>query len=621
MADAVDVPLIKNLYAEAWKQQYSDLRLSTKQTESCGLAANTEYIAAPWDVGGGGVLGILRLADIGRNPAVAKIKGHTASIQDTNFSPFHRDILATACEDTIVRIWQLPEEVTGTTELKEPIATLTGALKKVLSAEWNPAVSGILASGCFDGTVAFWNVEKNENFASVKFQESLLSAKWSWKGDLLACTTKDKALNIVDPRAAQVVGSVACHDGSKACKCTWIDGLAGRDGHVFTTGFGKMQEREMAIWDTRKFDKPVYHAEIDRGSSPLYPIFDETTGMLYVCGKGDSSCRYYQYHGGTLRSVDAYRSSVPIKNFCFIPKLAVDQMRAEIGRMLKQENGNVLQPISFIVPRKNQDVFQADLYPPAPDVEPSMTAEEWFKGENKAIRRRSVKPGDVVSAQPRRMTVDTACVAAVAQAHGAAADSQALQELQSEVASLKAQLTELDRLCKENEELKANGGDTAALLQENQELKANAQELETLRKENAELKAKIKELSAQSAMAVPSTSEDPQLKMRVSELAEALSNEKSTTAQLEARLRDLEGRFISAAKSQKAAEQEAETLKERVQELEAKNRELKTQMEQAHGTLHRAATLSGLDSDMKNELNEMRDFFRDILHQAQDEAA
>ncbi|KFH10960.1 putative coronin, partial [Toxoplasma gondii MAS] len=103
--------------------------------------------------------------------------------------------------------------------------------------------------------------------------------------DLLACTTKDKALNIVDPRAAQVVGSVACHDGSKACKCTWIDGLAGRDGHVFTTGFGKMQEREMAIWDTRKFDKPVYHAEIDRGSSPLYPIFDETTGMLYVCGK------------------------------------------------------------------------------------------------------------------------------------------------------------------------------------------------------------------------------------------------------------------------------------------------------------------------------------------------
>ena len=25
--------------------------------------------------------------------------------------------------------------------------------------------------------------------------------------------------------------------------------------------------------------------EIDRGSQPLYPIFDETLGMLYVAGK------------------------------------------------------------------------------------------------------------------------------------------------------------------------------------------------------------------------------------------------------------------------------------------------------------------------------------------------
>lgn len=605
MADAVDVPQIKNLYAEAWKQQYSDLRLSTKQTESCGLAANLEYIAAPWDVGGGGVLGILRIADIGRNPAVGKIKGHTSSIQDTNFSPFHRDILATACEDTIVRVWQLPEEVTAATELKEPIATFTGALKKVLSAEWNPVVSGVLACGSFDGTVAFWNVEKAENFASVKFQESLLSSKWSWKGDLVACTTKDKVLSVVDPRTAKVVSSVTCHEGSKACKCTWVDGLAGREGHVYTTGFGKMQEREMAIWDTRKIDKPVYQAEIDRGSSPLYPVFDETTGMLYVCGKGDSSCRYYQFHGGVLRPVDTYRSNIPIKNFCFIPKLAVDQMRAEIGRMLKQENNNVLQPISFIVPRKNQDVFQADLYPPAPDVEPSMTAEEWFNGQNKAIRRRSMKPGDVVSSQPRRMTVDTASVSAQAANALPAADAQALQRLQSEVASLKTQLLEMDRLRKENEELKAN-----------------AAEITALRKENEELKAKAKELAAQPATAVESTAaEDPALKKRVSELEEALSSEKDTSAQLEMRLRDLEGRFVSATKAQKAAEQTAEKLDSRVKELEAKNSELKTQMEQAHGTLHRAATLTGLDSDMKNELNEMRDFFRDILQQAQNEAA
>lgn len=40
--------------------------------------------------------------------------------------------------------------------------------------------------------------------------------------------------------------------------------------------------------------------------------------------------------------------------------------------MLKNENGKVLLPVSFIVPRKNQDVFQADLYPPTPGVDAAL---------------------------------------------------------------------------------------------------------------------------------------------------------------------------------------------------------------------------------------------------------
>lgn len=40
--------------------------------------------------------------------------------------------------------------------------------------------------------------------------------------------------------------------------------------------------------------------------------------------------------------------------------------------MIKNENGKVLLPISFIVPRKNQDVFQADLYPPIPGVDAAL---------------------------------------------------------------------------------------------------------------------------------------------------------------------------------------------------------------------------------------------------------
>lgn len=55
-------------------------------------------LQAPWDVGGGGVLGLINLADCGRNPPVTKIKGHTGSIQDLGFSPFYESILASGSE-------------------------------------------------------------------------------------------------------------------------------------------------------------------------------------------------------------------------------------------------------------------------------------------------------------------------------------------------------------------------------------------------------------------------------------------------------------------------------------------------------------------------------------------
>lgn len=603
--EGAEVPVIKNLYPEPWKQQYSDLRLSTKQSETCGLAASVDLIAAPWDVGGGGVLGILKLADVTRNPPVAKIKGHTSTIQDTNFNPFHSHVLATACEDTLVRVWEISGEIDGSTEIKEPIATLSGASKKVLSAEWNPMAAGVLASAAFDGSVFLWDVTRTHLVNTVKFGDAVLSLKWSWAGQQAACTTKDKFLHVCDLRTTSAPLSTLCHEGSKAAKCTWLDGLAGKAGHLITAGFGKSQARELAVWDIRNFTAALSRIELDRGSASLYPTYDETTGIVYVCGKGDTVCRYYQFHDGALKAIDAYRSTSPIKNFCFIPKLAVNQMRAEIGRMLKQENNNVLLPVSFIVPRKNQDVFQPDLYPPAPDCVPTLTADEWLNGQKKAIRRVTVTPGTEPAKQDRRFTIDTANISR--DTATAASSSRQADSIQAAKA-------------------RASSGDTS----------------------------------------------DAALKQRIEELEGALADEKSTTEELQGRLRDLETRFIAAKKAEKTAVERAEAAEKRasaaaaagqgakhtsaaassggatsaaalekkvkdletqlsskaaqikrleaqVKEMEECNTALKNQMQQAEGTLHRAATLAGLDKDMKQELNEMRDFFRDILEHVGEE--
>ncbi|PHJ15416.1 coronin [Cystoisospora suis] len=282
-------------------------------------------------------------------------------------------------------------------------------------------------------------------------------------------------------------------------------------------------------------------------------------------------------------------------SFLFFLDRAVDQMRAEIGRMLKQEDGKTIQPVSFIVPRKNQDIFQADLYPPSPDIEPTMTSADWLAGKTLPLRRRAVKPGDViVSSHNRRMTIDPAMTGGgggggtpptggAAAGGGGGADPKEVQRLQSEVESLKAQAAEADKLRRENENLRAKV---------------------------QKLQSELAEASASSSSA--SGSSDPALSQKLSALEEELSNERARNAQQEGKLRDLESRFISAKKGENAAV-------ERYKDLEVKYRELKSQMEQAQGTLYRAATLSGLDADMKHELNEMRDFFRDILQHSDEE--
>ncbi|CDJ28365.1 Coronin, related [Eimeria mitis] len=595
MGDATERIHIKNCYAEPWKVPYSDIRLASKQTESVGMACSYRYVAAPWDVGGGGMMGLINLADCGRNPPVTKIKGHTGSIQDLAFSPFYESILASGSEDMTIRIWDVPSDPPPGHELKDPVAILTGSAKKVIATEWNPVADFILASGCFDGTVALWDVDSASLVNSISLSDSVLSVKWSNCGDKLATTSKDKALSIIDPRAKNVVASVTCHEGPKATKCCWVDGFAGAAGHVLTTGSSKTNVRELHLWDVKNITKPLVRVEIDRGSQPLYPIFDETLGMLYVAGKGDGNLRYFQLCGGELRRVDEYRSNVPIKSFCFIPKLAVDQKRAEVGRMLKNENGKVLLPVSFIVPRKNMDVFQADLYPPTPGVDAALTAAEWLSGKNGEVKRIVHQPGNTPQFKG-------AAKSRVTQAGGVrrlesvrSVSEQAPSVLQKTVEKAQDETKRLDAVNKSQET-------------QIHQLQARIKELEPLEAKVKQQEAKIKALESQvqeSAKQSSSTSSG--------ELEENMRQLEADNVSLRAQLEDSSSKVVQALKECKAKDAELQKLRSQLDAAEKQLAELSSNMARAEGTLHRAATLSGLDEGVRQEFNEMRDFFREIL--------
>jgi WD40 repeat protein len=66
---------------------------------------------------------------------------------------------------------------------------------------WNPTVFEVLASGGFDNKVHIWNILSPQPLYSINISEQVMSLEWSPTGSLIAATTKDKLVHLLDPRA------------------------------------------------------------------------------------------------------------------------------------------------------------------------------------------------------------------------------------------------------------------------------------------------------------------------------------------------------------------------------------------------------------------------------------
>ncbi|KOB86246.1 hypothetical protein PFDG_01785 [Plasmodium falciparum Dd2] len=386
-----NVPLIKNLYPDPSNNLYGDLRICSRATETCGIACSAGYIAVPWQVEGGGMIGVIRLENQVRNPPVIKLKSHTSPILDLSFNPCYSEILASCSEDMSIRIWEIRHEDENVNEVKDPLCILNGHKKKVNILSWNPMNYFILSSTSFDSSVNIWDIENEKKAFEINMPKKLSSLQWDIGGNLLSGTCQNKQIHIIDPRKQEICNSFLIHDGGKSTKCIWIDGFGGEDKCILTTGFSKNNMRELKLWSLKNTTSPLTTITLDNAASPLLPHYDESVGMIYLIGKGDGNCRYYQYSQGSIRKVDEYKSCLPFRSFGFLPKRMCDVYKCEIGRVYKNENNTDIRPISFYVPRKNSSIFQEDLYPPIIMRDPERSTNKWIDGINLDIKRVSIK--------------------------------------------------------------------------------------------------------------------------------------------------------------------------------------------------------------------------------------
>ncbi|KAL5119251.1 Coronin-like protein crn1 [Pleosporales sp. CAS-2024a] len=365
------------------EQCYDNLRISKNAWDTNLIKANPQYVAVNWEASGGGAFAVIPINEKGRAPdQIPLFRGHTAAVLDTDWSPFNDAVIASASDDGKVFIWKVPDHFTLHTDAEEPAnvspqARLSGHMRKVGHVLFNPAAENVLASSSGDYTIKLWDVEAASAKLTLPHKDVVQSLSWSADGASLVTTCRDKRLRVWDVRQEKPAHEVPGHPGAKNSRAVWM----GEHDRIATTGFSRMSDRQLGLWDPRNPAEPIGGFEIlDSISGVCMPFWDHGTQCLYLAGKGDGNIRYYEYEHDKFEYLSQYTSPNPQRGVAFMPKRGINLHENEVLRAFKTVNDTYIEPVSFIVPRRSE-MFQSDIYPPTNGIRPGTTADEWFGGK------------------------------------------------------------------------------------------------------------------------------------------------------------------------------------------------------------------------------------------------
>lgn len=427
------------------------IKITKSAWDSNWAAASNTHWALAWNSAGGGAFAVMPLSNDGRmTKAPPLYSGHTAAVLDLAFSPFNNRIVASVAEDCYVKIWKINDDETRD-NISEAAQSLQGHRRKVGTANFHPGAENVLATSSQDNTVKIWDIEQGEcKFTTGDHPDIINSVCWSNDGSTMVTICKDKKVRIFDPRTGKVDLSVEAHQGVKGCRALYLN------DKVFTSGFNKNAGREFFLFDPKKLSEPIKKETLDQGSGILCPFYDTDVSMLYLVGKGDGNIRYYEFTNNEeyLYPLSEFKTNVPNRGGCFIPKTACNVNECEIAVFLKLSTVNgqdSMDKISFKVPRKS-DMFQDDLYPPTTSgcLEPSMTVAQYFGGDNTPPKTVTLSPNFVQADSNkdfkpvvRETTADSGSFSSSSNSETEVLRAR-VSSLEAELAAARAQIKELE---------------------------------------------------------------------------------------------------------------------------------------------------------------------------------
>ncbi|KAL5972238.1 Coronin-1B [Taenia solium] len=380
---------------------YDEIRITKSSWDSTFCSVNPKYLAIITEAAGGGaflVLPIEKYGRVGRDaPLVA---GHRAAVLDIEWCPHNDDLIASGSEDCTAKVWQIPEGgLQPETNLTTPVADLVAHQRRVGLVKWHPTAEYVLLTAgtshflfcCADNIIFIWNVSTEEKLITINFPDMVLSASFNWNGSRLVTTCKDRHTRIIDPRKGTILKENICHQGTKPQQAIYL-----KDGRIFTTGFSPMSERQFALWAKDDVSKRLVEQDLDISNGIMFPFYDPDSNLIFLCGKGDSSMRYFEVTDDDpyIFFIDTMTSSDPQRGIGWMPKRGLNVNQNEIARFYKLHTRGFCEVIPFTVPRKSV-LYQDDLYPDTVGDTPALSADEWMSGKDADPILISLKDGFV----------------------------------------------------------------------------------------------------------------------------------------------------------------------------------------------------------------------------------
>ncbi|NWS63367.1 CORO6 protein, partial [Chunga burmeisteri] len=313
-------------------QMYEDIRVSKVTCDSSFCAVNPKFVAIIVESGGGGAFIVLPLAKVSR--AAAR---HPSGV---GVYPAHPSRGA----------GEPPPATRGDT--KPPLLGPIGPLHVPAGPRAKRAPSPLRAPvSPFEAGAKLWPLP-----GPPMCPRLCHSPTW-WPGWSLGGTWQD----LPPP---QLLGT---HPSTSVLQTGRVD-----KNHPLVTGHTA----------PKNFEEPIALQEMDTSNGVLLPFYDPDSSIVYLCGKGDSSIRYFEItdEAPYVHYLNTYSSKEPQRGMGFMPKRGLDVSKCEIARFFKLHERKC-EPIVMTVPRKS-DLFQDDLYPDTPGPEPALEADEWLSGKD-----------------------------------------------------------------------------------------------------------------------------------------------------------------------------------------------------------------------------------------------